>query len=190
MQLSVRPLERRDFDCFINYWLDMSESEIERLGVAIDRMPSASQMRSDLEAMLSIPTDAAKSFVLAWCIDGEAIGHSSLKEIVFGTSGKIHLHMWRADFRGKGHGPRLFCLSAVDLYNRFKLKRMVCEPRAENPSPNRLLRKLGFPLSAARVGTSSELSAVCTLNCYEIVREIAENYLRRQLDRVEKVKVK
>src|SRR5262249_57231712 len=53
-------------------------------------------------------------FVLAWCINGEVIGHSSLKDIVLGDSGSIHLHMWRADLRGKGHGPHFFCLAAVD----------------------------------------------------------------------------
>src|SRR6266446_2353642 len=135
MDLSVRPLAADDFDGFINYWLGLSQAEIERLGVAIDRVPSAAGMRSDLEAMLIAPDDEVRSFVLAWCINGEAIGHSSLKDIVPGDSGSIHLHMWRADLRGKGHGPHLFCLAAVDFYERFKLNR------------------------------------------YDIVREIAENYL-------------
>jgi len=58
--------------------------------------------------------------VLVWCINGEAIGHSSLKDIVPADFGSIHLHMWRADLRGKGHGPHLFCLAVVDFYERFK----------------------------------------------------------------------
>jgi RimJ/RimL family protein N-acetyltransferase len=62
-----------------------------------------------------------RSFVLAWCISGEAIGQSSLKDIVPGNFGNMHLHMWRPDLRGKGHGPHLFCLAAVDFYERFKL---------------------------------------------------------------------
>ena len=44
--LSVRPLAAEDFDGFIN-WLGLSQAEIERLGVAIDRVPSAARMRSD-----------------------------------------------------------------------------------------------------------------------------------------------
>jgi RimJ/RimL family protein N-acetyltransferase len=177
MNVSVRPLAPKDFDDFINYWLELSQVEIERLGVAIDRLPSATQMRSDLEAMLAAPPDSARSFVLAWCINGEAIGHSSLKDIVPAEFGSIHLHMWRADLRGKGHGSYLFCLAAVDFYERFHLKRIICEPKADNPSPNRLLQKMGFPLISTRIGRSSELSAICKLNCYEIVREIAEAYL-------------
>ena len=177
MDLSVRPLAADDFDNFINYWLGLSQAEIERLGIAIDRVPSAARMRSDLEAMLAAPYDDVRSFVLAWCINGEAIGHSSLKDIVPGDFGSIHLHIWRADLRGKGHGPHLFCLAAVDFYERFKLKRIVCEPKADNPPPNRLLQRIGFPLISTRIGRSSELSRICKLNRYDIVREIAEDYL-------------
>jgi RimJ/RimL family protein N-acetyltransferase len=177
MELSVRPLAAQDFDDFINYWLGLSPAEIERLGVAVDCLPTADRMRSDLEAMLAAPDEAVHSFVLAWCLDGEAIGHASLKDIVPGEFGSMHLHMWRADLRGKGHGADLFCLAAVDFYNRFNLKRIVCEPKADNPSPNRLLQRIGFPLVSTRIGRSSELSSICKLNCYHIVREIAEQYL-------------
>ena len=178
-ELTVRPLAAGDFSEFINYWLGLSEAEITRMGAAIDRLPSATQMRSDLEIMLAAPKSAARTFVLVWCIEEEAIGHSSLKELVPGDSGSIHLHMWRADLRGKGYGAHLFCLSAVDFYERFELKRMICEPKADNPSPNRLLQRIGFPLISTRVGTSSELSATCKLNRYNITREIAEDYLHK-----------
>jgi [ribosomal protein S5]-alanine N-acetyltransferase len=177
MDLSVRPLAAEDFDGFINYWLGLSQAEIEHLGVAIDGLPSAARMRSDLEAMLLAPHHGVGSFVLAWCINGEAIGHSSLKDIVPGNFGSMHLHMWRADLRGKGHGPHLFCLAAVDFYERFQLKHIICEPKADNAPPNRLLQRIGFPRISTRIGRSSELSRVCKLNSYDIVREIAEDYL-------------
>ena len=147
------------------------------MGVAADRMPSAKQMRQNLEPMLSSPDSIAHSSVLAWCLDGEAIGHSSLKDIVPGESGNVHLHLWRPDLRGKGHGPRFFCLAAIDFYNRFQLKSMLCEPKADNPTPNRLLQKIGFPLISSRIGASSELSAICLLNRYDIKRHVAELYL-------------
>src|SRR5262249_36411907 len=177
MELSVRPLAAQDFDDFIKYWVGLSPAEIERLGVAIDRLPTPDRMRSDLEAMLGAPDEGVRSFVLAWCINGEAIGHSSLKDMVPGEFGSIHLHMWRADLRGKGHGAHLFCLAAVDFYKRFNLKRIICEPKADNPSPNRLLQRIGFPLVSTRIGRGSELGAICKLNCYDVVRGIAEHYL-------------
>ena len=85
--------------------------------------------------------------------------------------------MWRADLRGKGYGPRLFCLSALDFYKRFNLKRIICEPKADNPLANRMLKRIGFPLVLTHVATGSELGFVCELNRYEIPRDVADRYL-------------
>ena len=176
-RLTVRPLASEDFDGFIAYFTRASKADAERMGLAIDRVPSAIKMRSDLEVMIATPVDQLRSFVLAWCIDGKAIGHSSLKDIVPGEFGSIHLHMWRADLRGKGYGPRLFCLSALDFYERFNLKRIICEPKADNPMANRMLKKIGFPLVLTHVAAGSDLGVVCELNRYEILRSIAERYV-------------
>jgi RimJ/RimL family protein N-acetyltransferase len=176
-RLTVRPLASEDFDGYIAYFTRPSKADAERMGLAIDRVPSATRLRSDLEAMIAAPVDQLRSFILAWCVDGNAIGHSSLKDIVPGEFGSIHLHMWRADLRGKGYGPRLFCLSVLDFYERFNLKRIICEPKADNPMANRMLKKIGFPLILTRVAASSELSVVCELNRYEILREVADRYL-------------
>jgi RimJ/RimL family protein N-acetyltransferase len=176
-RLSVRPLASEDFDGYIAYFTRATKIDAERMGLAIDRVPSAPRMRSDLEAMMDTPLDQLRTFVLAWCLDGQTIGHSSLKDIVPGEFGSIHLHMWRADLRGKGYGPRLFCLSALDFYERFNLKRIICEPKADNPMANRMLKKVGFPLALTHVAAGSELGVVCELNRYEILRDIAERYL-------------
>jgi RimJ/RimL family protein N-acetyltransferase len=176
-QLTVRTLAPEDFDGYIAYFTRASRSDAERMGLAIHRVPPAAQLRSDLYAMISTPVDRLRNFVVAWCLNGETIGHSSLKDIVPGEFGSIHLHMWRSDLRGKGYGPRLFCLSVVDFYERFKLKRIICEPKADNPMANHLLKKIGFPLVLTRIGTSSELSVVCELNRYDILLDIASRYL-------------
>ena len=176
-RLTVRPLASEDFDGFIAYFTRASKADAERMGLAIDKVPSPAQLRSDLEAMIATPVDRLRSFVLAWCIDDKTIGHSSLKDIVPGEFGSIHLHMWRADLRGRGYGPLLFCLSALDLYERFNLKRIICEPKADNPMANRMLQKIGFPLIQTHVAASSELSVVCELNRFEILRDVAERYL-------------
>jgi RimJ/RimL family protein N-acetyltransferase len=183
-RLTVRPLTSEDFDGFIAYFTRASQADAERMGLAIDKVPSPTQLRSDLEAMIKTPVDRLRSFVLAWCLDGKTIGHSSLKDIVPGEFGSIHLHMWRADLRGKGYGPRLFCLSALDFYERFNLKQIICEPKADNPMANRMLQRIGFPLVFTHVAAGSELSVVCELNRYEILRDIAERYLLEQTGRL------
>jgi hypothetical protein len=176
-RLTVRPLASEDLDGYISYFTRPSKGDAERMGLAIDRVPSPSRMRSDLEVMISTPVEQLRSFVLAWCLDGKTIGHSSLKDIVPGDVGSIHLHMWRADLRGRGYGPRLFCLSALDFYERFRLKHIICEPKADNPMANLMLKKIGFPLVLTHIAASSELSGVCQLNRYEIVRDVAERYV-------------
>jgi RimJ/RimL family protein N-acetyltransferase len=177
-EISIRPLATEDLDGFIAYFTQPSKADAERMGLDINRVPSATRLRSGLKAMIGAPSDRISSFVLAWCIDGKAIGHSSLKDIVPGDFGSMHLHMWRADLRGKGYGPRLFCLSALDFYERFNLQRIICEPKADNPMANRMLTKIGFPLVLTHVAASSEISVVCELNRYEILRDVAERYLR------------
>lgn len=176
-RLTVRPLASEDLDGYIAYFTRPSKADAERMGLAIDRVPSNRRMRADLEAMIATPVDRLRSFILAWCVDGKTVGHSSLKDIVHGEFGSIHLHMWRVDLRGRGYGPRLFCLSALDFYERFNLKRIICEPKADNPMANSMLTKLGFPLVLTHLAASSELSVVCELNRYEILRDIAERYV-------------
>jgi RimJ/RimL family protein N-acetyltransferase len=176
-RLTVRPLASEDFDGYVAYFTRPSKADAERMGLAIDQVPSAAQLRSGLEKMIATPVDRLRSFVLAWCLDGETIGHSSLKDIIWGDVGSMHLHMWRADLRGKGSGPCLFCLSALDFYDRFNLKRIMCEPKADNPMANRMLKKIGFPLVLTHNAASSELSVVCELNRYEILRDVTERYL-------------
>jgi len=177
MKLTVRPFAAEDIAGYIAYLTQMPAADRQNMGVAVDRLPPPEKMRADLAASLTEPVELARTFMLAWCLDGAVIGHSSLKDIVLGQSGRMHLHMWRSDLRGKGYGPSLFCLAALDFYGRFGLQSIICEPKSENPMPNRMLRKIGFPLLKTYVGTSSELSAVCELNRYEIRRDVAERYL-------------
>ena len=143
------------------------------MGVDPSRVPAASQLASALEAICAIPDDRARAAYMIWLVDGRAIGYSSLKNIRHGHGGEIHLHMWEPTARGQGHGGRLFALSALAFYDRFRLREIICEPKADNAMPNRMLAKAGFPLVGTRVGLSSELSRECLLNVYAIPREIA-----------------
>lgn len=177
MHLTVRAFAAEDIADYVAYFTQMPPAESERMGLAADRLPPPGQMHADLAASLTQPIDRVRSFMLAWCVDGAVIGHSSLKDIARGESGRMHLHMWRSDLRGKGYGPPLFCLAALDFYERFDVQSIICEPKSDNPMPNRMLRKIGFPLLKSYVGESSELSVVCELNRYDIQREVAKRYL-------------
>lgn len=164
-----------DVPRIVSYVVDSSPEDRERLGMT--NVPPREAMTESLLEACTTPLESARSSYLIWEVDGHPVGFSSLKGIVPGEHGGMHLHMWEAGLRGRGFGAVLFCRSAVEFHDRFRLRSIVCEPRAANPAPNRMLRRIGFPLVRTYVGASSELSAVCELNRYEILRDVAEAYL-------------
>lgn len=173
VRLGVRPMRTEDVPAVVRYWTEASRSDLERMGVDAAKLPTADELARSLSTLCLTSAREARTFYLVWEVDGAAIGYASLKNIRYGDSGEIHLHIWDASARGQGHGARLFALSALDFYERFALKRIVCEPKADNPMPNRMLHKSGFALLGMRVGASSELSKICQLNVYSIDRETA-----------------
>lgn len=177
--LEVRPLRVDEAPRVVDYFLGATDADLERMGVVERaRLPSRVHWLTSLEATLRTPAAQATTFYLAWLVDGDAIGHASVKNIRHGGSADIHLHMWSAPHRGQGHGTTLFCLSVLDAFDRFALKGLVCEPKASNPMPNRALAKAGFGLVKTYEGSSSELSDLTLLNQYAVDRGTAEAYLR------------
>ena len=174
--LEVRPLRAEEAPPVVRYFHGASDADLDRMGVVDrSRLPAPEEWTARLAAAIRSP--GASSFYLAWLVDGEAVGFSSLKNLRPGDSADIHLHMWSAPHRGQGHGAVLFCLAALDAYERFGLRRIACEPKASNPMPNRMLAKVGFPLTKTYVGASSELSRTTQLNRYDVRRDVAEGFL-------------
>jgi RimJ/RimL family protein N-acetyltransferase len=178
-KFAVRPLGQEDIPHIIDYWVNASPEHLLAMGADIRKVPARTQWQANLENILTTPEPEAKTFYLIWLVDGRAIGFNSLKNIVYGERGEMHLHVWEKESRGKGYGGPLFCLATVEFFERFKLKTIYCEPRVSNPAPNRLLQRIGFPLILTHTAATSEVSLVCEVNRYQIVREIAEQHLRK-----------
>ena len=176
---AVRPLTAEDIPLVIRYWLDATPEYLRSMGADPEKLPSEAQFRADLERILPTPPRQSSTFYLIWLVDGHPVGFNSLKRIVYGESGDMHLHMWDAGIRGKGYGGRLFCLAALEFFRLFRLQRVICEPSASNPAPNRMLQRVGFPLVQTYVGRSSEVSLVSELNRYQIDPEVARRYLEQ-----------
>ena len=177
--LAIRPLQRADIPRLVEYWISASAADLERMAVDPAKIPSAHALTASLETLCATPPSEVASYYLVWLVDGAAIGHCSLKNIARGERGEIHLHMWETGERGQGSGATLFCRSALDFYQRFQLREIVCEPSVDNPMPNRMLQRVGFPLRGTRIGASSELSKVCKLATYSVDRAVAARYLER-----------
>lgn len=158
----------------------MTDEDYDRMGADRKKVLPPEQFHQALTQIVETPDAQKKTAYMVWLVDGRAIGFSSLKRLVYGESGEMHLHMWDPTARGKGYGPVLFCLSAVEFYKRFALKHIKCEPRVSNPFPNRMFQKIGFPLVRTHTAASSELSIVCELNEYAVHLETAKDYLLRR----------
>lgn len=177
-RLEVRPLRPEEAGLVVRYFHGASDADLDRMGVVERaRLPPEDAWTQRLQAALREPEATATSAYLAWLVDGTIVGFASLKNLRPGDSADLHLHMWSVPHRGQGHGAVLFCLSVLEAFDRFRLGRAVCEPKASNPMPNRMLAKAGFPLVKAFVGASSELSRTTELNRYAIRRDVAEAYL-------------
>jgi RimJ/RimL family protein N-acetyltransferase len=81
---------------------------------------------------------------LAWDYNGTTVGHSSINKIKIGKEAYIHLHLWAGGLRKEGLGTKFFQASASEFMRVFGLRRLYCEPYADNPSPNHVLLKSGF----------------------------------------------
>lgn len=177
-RLEVRPLRAEEAGRVAAYFHGAGAADLARMGVDPRKLPEAQAWERRLaETVRAGP--ASGSFYQAWLVDGELVGHAAVKDLVHGAHAAIHLHMWSAPHRGRGLGAGLFCRSVVDAHERLALRALVCEPSAGNPPPNRMLAKVGFPLVRTYRGSSSDLSAVTTLNRYDARRDVAEAWLRR-----------
>jgi [ribosomal protein S5]-alanine N-acetyltransferase len=58
--------------------------------------------------------------------------------------------------------------SASFYFERFDLKKLVCEPFAENPAANRVLEKLGFKFVRRYKTTPTEIAYEQEVNRYEL----------------------
>lgn len=174
-KLWVRKMKESDIPFVVGYWLSAGQEDLDRMGVDPGKIPEEKIFAEQLRTLLRAQNPTAS--YLIWMQDEDRLGYSSLKNIVYGQKGEIHLHMVLAPSRGEGLGGRLFCLSVLEFFREFSLREMHCEPRASNPFPNGMLRKVGFPLEKTYRGRSSDLSLECELNRYRILPELAQSYL-------------
>lgn len=144
-QLRVRPFaERRDYERMIDYFLNAGDTLLTRMGVDPGKLPRREAwLESALLDHERINEEKERSY-LAWDYNGIPVGHSSLSKIKAGEQAFIHLHLWVAGLRKAGLGTWYFKASAAEFTRVFRLKRLYCEPHAENPGPNRVLLKSGF----------------------------------------------
>ena len=142
--LSVRELKTEDIDLITQYWLNADTAFLGGMGVAINKIPNADEWKAMLSEQLNQPIEEKKSYCIIWQVNDTPIGHSNINKIIFGEEAYIHLHIWNADARRKGYGAAFIKMTLPWFFNKYKLKKLYCEPYALNDAPNKTLEKAGF----------------------------------------------
>ncbi len=142
--LVVRELQKEDLPYLIQYWLHNDPDYMIGMGVDLEKLPPEEGFRKMLLQQIALPIAERGSYAIIWELDGQAVGHSNVNQIIFGKSAFMHLHLWNGGHRKKGLGLDFIKMTIPYFFKNLELEELFCEPYAHNPAPNKTLEKLGF----------------------------------------------
>ena len=145
-QLHVRELTEADIPLIAHYWTSASADYLRGMGADIAKVPAEADFINMLTHQHQLPIAEKRAYALIWGGDGVPVGHCNVNPISFGEEASMHLHFWQQAHRMRGLGTELVRQSLPLFFERLQLKRLICEPYAHNPAPNKTLAKLGFEL--------------------------------------------
>jgi RimJ/RimL family protein N-acetyltransferase len=169
--LSVRELEEKDIGPLSDYWFRASDGFLTGMGVDLEKMPERGEWEEMLRTQLTQGYREKQSYCMIWEEDGKAVGHSNVNKIVFGEEAYMHLHLWAQDARKRGRGVEFIGLTLPYFFRNLELKKVLCEPYALNPAPNRALPRAGFRFVKKYVTTPGWINFEQEVNLWEITRE-------------------
>jgi RimJ/RimL family protein N-acetyltransferase len=167
--LAVRPfVDRDDYVAMVDYFHTADDAFLAGMGVDRAKLPAKDEWLARLAADHERADACKERAWVAWLADGARVGHSSIDTIAIGESARIHLHLWDARLRRAGLGAQLFARSIDHVVRRFQLRRVVCEPWAGNPAPNRTLVRLGFTFVRTYRTVPGAINREQDVNRYEL----------------------
>ena len=170
-EIEVRPFSsREEYELMLDYFYKADDTFLRGMGVDRLKLPEKDKWLDALLVDHQKPDNERDRFYLIWTFRGQRVGHSSINKIVPGTEAFVHLHLWDSQLRRAGLGTEFVRRSANFYFQRFNLKKLVCEPRADNPGPNRVLEKLGFAFIRRYKTTPGVIAYEQDVNRYELTR--------------------
>jgi len=166
----IRPLEPEEHRLVIDYFHNASDELLYTMGVAREKLLPKAAWFALYEADFRRPIERRQFYYVGWELDGRLIGHSSVNHIEFGSHANIHLHIWDSSRRQQGMGLWFFKQSVNYFMELFELKRLFCEPCADNPAPNRTLQRLGLKPAKTYRTTPGMINFEQNVTRYEILR--------------------
>jgi RimJ/RimL family protein N-acetyltransferase len=107
-------------------------------------MPEPGLWRQNYQREYAQALEQRTSFQVAWLLDDEIVGFSTLDKLRFRDQANMHLHIVRPERRRSGHGVEFVRRSAALYFDTLQLQRLFCQPNALNTAPNRILQAAGF----------------------------------------------
>ena len=167
--LSIRELQIDDISLIADYWLLSDPNYMKSMGVDLAKLPLRDDFTRMLTNQLKLPIEVRNAYCLIWELDEKAIGHSNTNPTIFGKEAFFHTHIWKAENRKTGYGADLLRMSIATYFNKLSLKKLIGEPFAHNPAPNRLLEKLGFKFIRKYKTTPGSLNFEQEVNRWELI---------------------
>ena len=137
-------MTRADVNLIIGYFLEASPEFLRGMGADINRLPGKDEWVKIILDDLMQPVECKKFYYVIWQINDTPVGHSNINDIVFGAEAYMHIHLWNAVNRKKGDGSFFIKESLAYYFQKFKLRKLFCQPYALNIAPNKALQKVGF----------------------------------------------
>jgi RimJ/RimL family protein N-acetyltransferase len=175
MPRSVRELQAGEVYHVVDYFRAMDLAVLDKLGVDPSKVPERDDWIRMVSDDFGNPDPVRKHFYVAWLLDNQPVGHSNINDIQFGEQAFMHLHIWQPDRRYSGHAQHFLRESVRIYFDRFQLKRVYCQPKAENTAPQRALAKAGFSFVKTYHGTPGWLNVPQNISRWVIEPEQLEN---------------
>jgi RimJ/RimL family protein N-acetyltransferase len=170
-EIEVRPFSsREEYELMLDYFYNADDSFLRGMGVDRLKLPERDQWLDTLLSDHEKPDKERDRFYLVWIFQEQRVGHSSVNKIVPGLEAFIHLHLWNSQLRKAGLGTEFVRRSANFYFERFNLRKLVCEPWTGNVAPNRVLEKLGFVFIKRYRTTPGIIAYEQEVNRYELRR--------------------
>lgn len=169
--ISVREIKITDIDLLADYWFKSDSEFFKSMGADKDKLPTKSQFIQILAEQISLSIKDKSSYALIWELDKKQIGHSNVNNIIYGKEATMHLHLWKSDSRKKGVGTELVKRSLPYYFKYLRLKKLICEPYAFNPAPNKTLEKVGFEFVKRYRTIPGSLNFEQEVNRWELTKE-------------------
>ena len=170
-KIKVREIELKDIDLIADYWIESESDFLINIGVDLNKLPTRAGLRKMLTEQINSSITNKKSYALIWTLDGKQIGHSNINGIEYGKQATMHLHLWKSNNRKKGIGTELVRKSLPFYFENLKIEKLICEPYALNPAPNKTLEKVGFEFVKKYKTIPGSLNYEQEVNRWELTKE-------------------